>query len=219
MTTRAEANRYVGTVQARHEVEQAFRVGGKVARAPGRRRPGGARRRRPRGPRRHRLPARRGSGPPAARRRARRRRGRPSRIASGSKALKTDGSVSVADDERARQRRAEGEGRGRGRGTETGARAQSAQVHGAARLARAASLRPMRFEVGQVVAEGPAGGVDRWRGRARDRGRRSGRSPRSVQGGAVQGIAREPRRTRPSTSSCASSRRRPCRRRGPTALA
>ena len=27
----AEANRYVGTVQARHEVDQAFRVGGKVA--------------------------------------------------------------------------------------------------------------------------------------------------------------------------------------------
>lgn len=29
--TTSEANRYVGTVQARHEVEQAFRVGGKVA--------------------------------------------------------------------------------------------------------------------------------------------------------------------------------------------
>ncbi len=27
----AEANRYVGTVQSRHEVDQAFRVGGKVA--------------------------------------------------------------------------------------------------------------------------------------------------------------------------------------------
>ena len=26
-----EANRYVGTVQSRHEVDQAFRVGGKVA--------------------------------------------------------------------------------------------------------------------------------------------------------------------------------------------
>ena len=39
-----ETNRYFGTVQARHEVDQAFRVGGKVVRAQGRRRPEGARR-------------------------------------------------------------------------------------------------------------------------------------------------------------------------------
>ena len=30
MTPAREANRYAGTVQSRHEVDQAFRVGGKV---------------------------------------------------------------------------------------------------------------------------------------------------------------------------------------------
>ena len=79
-----EANRYVGTVQSRHEVDQAFRVGGKVAQ------------------RKvdvgqnvregdvlavlddSRLPARRGGRAPAAGRPPTRRRGRPNRIASAS---------------------------------------------------------------------------------------------------------------------------------------
>ena len=58
----------------------------------------------------------------------------------------------------------------------------------------------MRFEVGQVVAEGPAGRFDRRRRRARDRRRRAGRPPRGVQ-------------ERNSRRSLASAARRNVRRR------
>ena len=64
-----ETNRYVGTVQSRHEVERGISRRRQGRAAQGRRRPEGARGRRAGGARRHRLPARRGRGAAAARRR------------------------------------------------------------------------------------------------------------------------------------------------------
>ena len=59
------------------------------------------------------------------------------------------------------------------------------------RASQSGVVTAVRFEVGQVVAEGPADRLDRERRRARDRRRRAGGSPGRVQDGAVQGVARE----------------------------
>ena len=133
-TRRSETNRYVGTVQARHEVDEAFRVGGKVVqrkvdvgqnvregdvlavlddtdyRLAEEAAQQAARRRHDAG-----APGR--IGPQAAQRVEDRRLGQRLRRREGA------------------HRRADGVGSGRGGGEEARACTQSAEVHGAARVA------------------------------------------------------------------------------------
>ena len=204
-----ETNRYVGTVQSRHEVNEAFRVGGKVVQ---RKVDVGQK-------------VREGDvlavlddtdyrlAEDAARQQlvaattqARQAESDRHRL----DALKSDGSVSVSDDEKA----------------QTGAQTASATAEAEARKLELARNRlkytvlrasqsgvvtAVRFEVGQVVAEGhdrasrmpralrgrtgrgrrATDRLDRQRRRAGDRGRRARGSPRSIQDGALQGVARK----------------------------
>jgi RND family efflux transporter MFP subunit len=150
----SEANRYVGTVQARHEVDQAFRVGGKIAE---RRVDVGK-------------TVREGDvlavlddadyrlAEQAARQQVAAATTQARQAESDRKrlgALKADGSVSVSDDEKA----------------QTGAQTASATAEAEAkklelarnrlkytvlRASRSGVVTSVRFEVGQVVAEGQA---------------------------------------------------------------
>lgn len=150
----SEANRYVGTVQARHEVDQAFRVGGKIAE---RRVDVGK-------------TVREGEvlavlddadyrlAEQAARQQVAAAATQARQAESDRKrlgALKADGSVSVADEEKA----------------QTGAQTASATAEAEAkklelarnrlaytvlRASRSGVVTAVRFEVGQVVAEGQA---------------------------------------------------------------
>ena len=184
-----ETNRYVGTVQSRHEVNEAFRVGGKVVQRKvdvGQKvREGDV------------LAVLDDTDYRLAEEAARQQlvaATTQARQAESDRhrldALKSDGSVSASDDEKA----------------QTGAQTASATAEAEARKLELARNRlkytvlrasqsgvvtAVRFEVGQVVAEGPADRLDRQRRRARDRGRRAGGSPGSVQDGALQGVARE----------------------------
>ena len=148
----AEANRYVGTVQARHEVDQAFRVGGKVAKrmvevgqtvregdvlavldASDYRLAEEATRQQL----------------AAATAQARQAESDRQRLA----ALKIDGSVSASDDEQAHSRALT---------TQATAEAQASQYELARnrlqytvlRASRGGVVTSRKFEVGQVVAEG-----------------------------------------------------------------
>ena len=210
-TRRSEANRYFGTVQARHEVDQAFRVGGKVA---SRKVDVGQ-------------SVREGDvlavlddtdyrlAEEAARQQlvaatAQARQAESDR--QRLEALKGDGSVSASDDEQAQSARST---------TQAAAEAEARKLELARnrlkytvlRASQSGVVTAVRFEVGQVVAEGQPVVSIADRGRARDRGRRAGRSPRGLQDVAVQGVARERARSRRSTSCCASSRRRRRRKR------
>jgi multidrug efflux pump subunit AcrA (membrane-fusion protein) len=179
-----EANRYAGNVQSRFEVDHAFRVGGKVAR-----------RMVDVGQFVHegdvlavlddsdyRL------AEEAARQQwtvavAQARQAESDRKRLGS--LKADGSVSVADDEHAHS------------GAQTAQASEEAQArqlelarnrvkYTVLRASRSGVVTAVRFEVGQVVAEGQPGSPSPTR-HAGDRGRRAGRSADDVQEGALQG--------------------------------
>ena len=144
-----ETNRYFGSVQARYEVDQAFRVGGKVVDAQGRRRPEGARK----------ATSSPCSTTPttsspceaaqqqlvAAEAQARQAQSDRQRL----EALKGDGSVSPSDEEQRAEQCANDARRRRSRREEARARAQSPRVHDAARVAgrrrhRASSSRSAR---------------------------------------------------------------------------
>ena len=171
------------SVQARHEVDQAFRVGGKVVE------------------RKvevgqavregdvlavlddDRLPAGRGSGAPAAGRR--RRAGAPGRIGSPTAHRPEGRRLGQRIRRRARAKQcADHAGGGRGPGQAARARPQPLEVHGAARIAqRRGHVQKVRGGAGR--GRRPAGGLDRRRGRARDRRRRARGSARRVQEGAA----------------------------------
>jgi RND family efflux transporter MFP subunit len=147
-----EANRYVGTVQARHEAEHAFRVGGKVAQRKVdvgqsvregdviavlddhdfRLAEGAAR-----------------EQLVASQAQARQAESDRKRL----EALKLDGSVSAADDERAQSS---------AQTTKAAAEAQARQLdlarnrltYAVLRASRTGVVTAVRFEIGQVVAEG-----------------------------------------------------------------
>ena len=130
-------------------------------------------------------------------------------------ALRSDGSVSVSDEERARTA---------AQTTAAAAEAEARKLELARnrlkytvlRASRSGVVTAVRFEAGQVVAEGHAGRVDRGRRRARDRGGRArGPSRRVPQGASTRRRWPAPR-TRRSTWRCANWRRRPPRRRAPT---
>ena len=127
-------------------------------------------------------------------------------------ALKTDGSVSASDDEQAQSRALTTQATAEAQARQLELARNRLEVHGAARIAqRRGHAREIRGRPGR--RRRPAGRLDRRRGRARDRRRRARGSARSVQEGAVQGIAARARPTRRSRSCCASFRRRPRRRR------
>ena len=151
----AELNRYVGTVQARHEVDQAFRVGGKVV---SRKVDAGH-------------AVREGDVLAvlddtdyrlaeetarqqlvAAETHARQAESDRRRLA----ALKVDGSVSVADEERA-----DSEARKSKAAAEAAARqlelASNRLKYTVLRASRGGVVTQVRFEIGQVVAEGQPG--------------------------------------------------------------
>jgi RND family efflux transporter MFP subunit len=147
-----DANRYVGTVQARHEVEQAFRVGGKVAQRKvdvGQAvREGDVIAVLDDTDYRHAEEAAR-QQLVAAQTAARQAESDRQRL----EALKRDGSVSVADDERARSAAQQ---------SKAAADAQAQQLELARnrlaytvlRAPRSGVVTAVRFEVGQVVPEG-----------------------------------------------------------------
>ncbi len=211
-----ETNRYVGTVQSRHEVDQAFRVGGKIARAQGRRRPGGARGRRAGGARRHRLPARRGGSAPAADR----------RHGAGASGRIRPQAPRRAEDRRLGQRVRRRAGADPCQQTSArAAEAEARQLELARNRLKYTVLRASqhRCRHGSAVRgrpggrRRPAGRVHRQRGRARDRGRRAGGPAGDVQGCALQGIARVRTRGDVRRRAARARRRRPRRRREPTA--
>ena len=212
-----ETNRYTGTVQARHEVDQAFRVGGKIV---ARKVDVGQTVRegdvlavlddtdyrlaeeaaRQQLDRRHDGGATGRVGSPAEPGADRRRRGERLRRRAHAKR--------GGQGARRRRRRR----RGSSSSPATGCSTRCCARRGAA------SSRPCEPRVGQVVAEGQPVVVDREPGRARDRRRRAGgsASQRSRWRGTRQSLDERARRRR-STSPCASSRRRRRRRRERTA--
>ena len=131
-----EANRYAGTVQSRHRGRPGLPRRRQGRAAQGRRRPVRARGRRAGRAGRRRLPARRGrrAAAMAAAAVTQARQAESDRKRLG--ALKSDGSVSVADDERAHTGAQTAQASRRGRGAPARARAQPPEVHGAARLAQ-----------------------------------------------------------------------------------
>ncbi len=212
-----ETNRYVGTVQSRHEVNEAFRVGGKVVQRKvdvGQKvREGDVLAVLDDTDYRHAEEAARQQFV-AATTQARQAESDRQRL----DALKRDGSVSVSDDEKAQTQCADRDGHGRGRGAAARAGAQSAEVHGAARVAKRCRHRgALRGRTGR--RRRPADRFDRQRRRARDRRRRARGSPGGIQGVALQGMARQRARARRSTSCCANCRRRRQRKREPSAPA
>ena len=215
MTSAREANRYAGTVQSRHEVDQAFRVGGKVVQ---RKVDVGQ-------------SVREGDvlavlddtdyrlAEDAARQQwtaavtqARQADSDRQRLAT----LKSDGSVSVADDERATSgaQTAQAAAEAEARKLEL---ARNRLKYTVLRASRSGVVTAVRFEVGQVVR------------------RRASRSSRSPTPASPRSWSTCPRtRSRPSrrrasrhrwrarrptasTWRCANCRRRPPRRRAPTA--
>ena len=150
-----EANRYVGTVQARHEVDQAFRVGGKVVSRKvdiGQAvREGDVLAVLDETDYRLALEAAQ-QQLAAARTQARQAESDRQRL----NALKADGSVSASDDERAESRALE---------TKAAAEAEARKLELARnrlnytvlRASRRGVVTQVRFEVGQVVAEGQPG--------------------------------------------------------------
>ena len=212
-----EANRYVGTVQARHEVDQGFRVGGKVAQ---RKVDVGQ-------------SVREGDviavlddvdyrlAEEAARQQLVASKAQARQAESDRKrleALKVDGSVSAADEEQAQTRAQQ---------TKAAAEADERKLELARNRLKYTVLRAPRSGVVTAVKRrgragrrrGPAGRIDRRPGRARDRGRRAGRSLRVVQEGAVQGMARNRAGRNLRSECCASSRCRRPRKRAPIAPA
>ena len=185
-----EANRYVGTVQSRHEVDQAFRVGGKVVQrkvdvgqfvregdvlavlddADYRLAEEAARQQRAAAVTAG-APGR--LGPPAP--------GRPeeptARSARPTTSARTSGAQTAQAAAEAEARKLE--------------LARNRLKYTVLRASRSGVVTAVRFEVGQVVAEGPAGRLDRRPRRARDRGRRARGPAGGVQDRALQGIAGE----------------------------
>ena len=184
-----EANRYAGTVQSRYEVDQAFRVGGKVAQ-----------RKVDVGQFVHEgdiLAVLDDTDYRLAEEAARQqwsaavtqaRQAESDRKRLGS--LKSDGSVSVADDEHAHS------------GSQTAQAAQKAQArqlelarnrlkYTMLRASRSGVVTAVRFEVGQVRRRRTAGGRDRRPRRAGNRRRRARGPAGGIQVSALQGIAGE----------------------------
>ena len=187
-----ETNRYVGTVQSRHEVNEAFRVGGKIVQ------------------RKVDVGQKVGEGDVLAvlddtDYRQAEEAARQNFVATTAQArqaesdrkrlehLRTDGSVSVSDDEKARTSHETAIGDRRGRGPAARAGAQSAEVHRAARIAHRCSHRGA-LRIGTGRRRRPIDCFDCQRGRARDRRRCTGGSPERIQGVPLQGMA--PKRAR-----------------------
>ena len=185
----SDGNRYVGTVQARHEVDQAFRVGGKITE---RRVDVGQ-------------TVREGDVLAvlddvdyrlteeatrqelvAATAQARQAESDKRRL----EALKKDGSVSVADDEHARSSAEKAQAAAEAAAKKLELARNRLEVHGAARIAqRRRHAGALRDRPGR--GRRPAGRLDRRPGRTGNRRRRTRGSPRNVQEGSVQGVAGE----------------------------
>ena len=184
-----ETNRYVGTVQSRHEVNEAFRVGGKVVQ---RKVDVGQK-------------VREGDvlavlddtdyrlAEEAARQQLTAATTQARQAESDRQrlnALKTDGSVSVSDDEKAHTGAQTASATAEAEAKKARACTQSPEVHGAARVAeRCRHRRAIRGRTGR--GRGPADRLDRQRRRAGDRGRRARGSPDRIQRVALQGVARK----------------------------
>ena len=199
-----EANRYSGTVQARHEVDQGFRVSGKVA---SRKVDVGQ-------------SVREGDvlavlddtdyrlAEEAARQQlvaatAQARQAESDR--SRLQALKGDGSVSASDEEQRRPARSRRKPPPRRKSAGSSLRAP-AEVHGAARLARRV-VTQVRAEVGQVLGEGQPVVSIATQGEPRS----WSMCPRSISHPSRSPSTRRrspPRRGKPSKSACANSRSR-----------
>ena len=184
-----ETNRYVGTVQSRHEVNEAFRVGGKVLQRKvdvGQKvREGDVLAVLDDADYRHAEEAARQQFV-AATTQARQAESDRKRL----DALKSDGSVSVSDEEKAQSSAETATATAEAAGAAARTRAQPAEVHGAACVAKRCGHRSaLRGRTGR--RRRPAGRFDRERGRARDRRRCAGGSPGRIQGVALQGMARK----------------------------
>ena len=206
-----ETNRYFGSVQARYEVDQAFRVGGKIVT---RKVDVGQKVRAGRGPRdtrRHRLQARRRGGSATA----------GCLAGAGAAGAVRSAAPECVEGRRLGQPCRRGESAKRcgkhasdrgSRSAEAGARAQSRRVRHAARVAgRRGYQRQVRGGPGR--GRRAADRLDREGGRARDRRQRAGGSALGIQGVALQGVRSRARPTRRSMSCCANCRRRRRRKR------
>ena len=212
-----ETDRYFGSVGARYEVDQAFRVGGKVV---SRKVDVGQKVRHGDviavlDPTDYKLAVEAAQQQlAAAEAQARQAQSDRQRL----DALKSDGSVSPSDDEKAQSN---------AQTTRATAQAKARELELARNRLEYTTLRAsqdgvvtsVKFEVGQVVAEGLADRLDRQRRRARDRRRRAGGSLGGIQGVALSRHGSQARPSKHSTSCCGNSRRRRRRKREPSAPA